>query len=263
MALNKVNYIDNETIITANNLNQIQDEIINSSFPKIDIGITSAEDVVSYWRDCGNGYNLIGTLNTVIDQPQQYGLLLNFVCWEDVFQIWNSQPGNGTYFRSGNHDGWSGTWRKAIDYDIYPIGSIYMSTNSISPASLFGGTWEQIIGKFLLGADSTYTAGSTGGEATHTLTINEMPSHYHQENIPLSSNTIRPVGSTSKSDNSNYVETTSVTSGGTKYISNSLSYSSASTSTPVYPAITSKTGGDESHNNMPPYLAVYIWKRVS
>ena len=54
---------------------------------------------------------------------------------------------------------------------VYPIGSIYMSVNATSPASLFGGTWEQIQDRFLLAAGSTYSAGSTGGSATHTHTI--------------------------------------------------------------------------------------------
>ena len=74
---------------------------------------------------------------------------------------------------------------------IYPVGAIYMSTVSTSPATLFGGgTWVQIKDRFLLSAGDTYTAGSTGGAATksytpagtvgsHTLTVNEIPSHAH------------------------------------------------------------------------------------
>ena len=61
----------------------------------------------------------------------------------------------------------------------YPIGSIYCSTKATSPASLMGGTWSAISGKFLLGINSTYTLGSTGGAATHTLANSEMPSHNH------------------------------------------------------------------------------------
>ena len=61
------------------------------------------------------------------------------------------------------------SWRTGIQIDnIYPVGSIYMSVNSTNPGSLFGGTWEQIEGKFLLACDSTYTAGSTGGNSSHT-----------------------------------------------------------------------------------------------
>ena len=62
---------------------------------------------------------------------------------------------------------------------IYPVGAIYMSVSSTSPASLFGGTWEQIQNRFLLAAGDTYAAGKTGGEATHTLTVEEMPAHNH------------------------------------------------------------------------------------
>lgn len=62
---------------------------------------------------------------------------------------------------------------------IYPVGSIYISVKSTNPNSLFGGTWAQIQGRFLLGQDSRYAAGSTGGEETHTLTVNEMPGHTH------------------------------------------------------------------------------------
>ena len=62
---------------------------------------------------------------------------------------------------------------------IYPIGSIYLSVNSTSPQQLFGGEWEQIKDKFLLSAGDTYSSGSEGGEATHTLTNDEMPAHRH------------------------------------------------------------------------------------
>ena len=63
---------------------------------------------------------------------------------------------------------------------LYPVGSIYLSTSSTSPQTLFGGTWQRIQDRFLLCAGSTYAAGKTGGEAEHTLTVNEMPSHTHQ-----------------------------------------------------------------------------------
>ena len=64
--------------------------------------------------------------------------------------------------------------------NVYPVGSIYMSANATNPASLFGGTWAALDdGRVLIGAGAAYPAGSTGGEATHTLTTNEMPSHTH------------------------------------------------------------------------------------
>lgn len=85
-----------------------------------------------------------------------------------------------------------------IPFDkIYPIGSIYMSVSSTSPATLFGGTWERLKSRFLLGAEDTgdttgdpYIGGATGGAASvsytpagtvdgHTLTTDEIPSHNH------------------------------------------------------------------------------------
>ncbi len=63
---------------------------------------------------------------------------------------------------------------------VYPVGSIYMSTASTSPATLFGGTWEALDdGRVLIGANSTYAAGATGGEFQHKITVNELPSHSH------------------------------------------------------------------------------------
>ena len=62
----------------------------------------------------------------------------------------------------------------------YPVGSVYMSFNNTDPGRLFGGTWQPLNeGRVLICANSTYTAGSTGGESTHKLTVNEMPSHNH------------------------------------------------------------------------------------
>ena len=117
---------------------------------------------------------------------------------------------------------------------VYPIGSIYMSVNGTSPSTLFGGTWEQLQDRFLLGAGNTYTAGGTGGEATHKLTIDEMPSHNH------------------KLDRGNY--------GNSRL--EEISYSDGSTLATGSWGV-HNTGGGKSHNNMPPYLVVYMWKRTA
>lgn len=121
---------------------------------------------------------------------------------------------------------------------VYPIGSIYISVNNTSPATLFGGKWQAIQGKFLLGADNgTYKAGNTGGEATHTLTTSEMPSHNHAVYYPNA-------GADDHSAPGNYPDGPS----------DSTYYAVGS--------YTSSEGGGKAHNNMPPYLAVYIWKRT-
>ncbi len=120
---------------------------------------------------------------------------------------------------------------------IYPIGSIYLSVNSTNPKDLFGGTWEQIKDRFLLSAGSSYAAGKTGGAATHKLTSSEMPSHSHKINE-----------STEKRWSS--------LEGGW---ANFRCGSSSVTGGDIY---TQSTGNGNAHNNMPPYLVVYVWKRT-
>lgn len=122
---------------------------------------------------------------------------------------------------------------------VYPVGSIYMSVNNTNPAILFGfGTWEQIKDTFLLSAGDTYTAGDTGGEATHTLTVDEIPSHRH----PGLTVTEQPanIGNGNSGIGLNY----SGSNGGS-------------------PLVTAFAGGGQAHNNMPPYLVVYMWKRTA
>lgn len=122
---------------------------------------------------------------------------------------------------------------------IYPVGSIYMSTANVSPATFLGGTWTQIQDTFLLAAGSTYTAGATGGEATHTLTVEEMPNHSHRVASP---------------NKSLAREGTNI---GGEFVVNW----SAGSATPT--RYTESVGGGQAHNNMPPYLTVYMWKRAS
>lgn len=117
----------------------------------------------------------------------------------------------------------------------YPVGSIYLSVTDADPAALFGGTWERIGGRFLLGADSTYAAGSTGGEAAHTLTADEMPRHNHEiDNLNASGNAT-PYMTVQAQDKKGY--------GGNVQ--------------------TMSAGGGKANNNMPPFLAVYMWKRTA
>lgn len=138
---------------------------------------------------------------------------------------------------------------------IYPVGSIYISVNSVNPSVLFGGTWEQIQDSFLLGAGSTYSAGSTGGEANHTLTQAEIP-NYAIGNLA----TLVPINHGNWA-NGGIVATnmgqTSTTKSGLKENGNVM------TSGIQYSYMIYSNGGGKPHNNMPPYLSVYIWKRVN
>lgn len=119
---------------------------------------------------------------------------------------------------------------------IYPVGSYYFSSINTSPQILFGGTWEQVKDKFILAAGDTYTVGSTGGSATHTLTLNEIPSHRH---------TTGPNSNAAYGGDSGDIQCGS----GWK--------------TALDEIYTGYSGGGNAHNNMPPYLVAYCWHRVS
>lgn len=120
--------------------------------------------------------------------------------------------------------------------DVYPVGSIYMSVLSTSPQILFGGSWTQIKDKFLLACGDDYTNGESGGAKEVALTKEQMPEHNHKENY----SNLYNVG------------------GGVVLGSGNVCYANAGLS-----YYTENTGGGQPHNNMPPYLAVYIWKRTA
>lgn len=135
-----------------------------------------------------------------------------------------------------------GAWIRELSFekaDIFPVGAIYISLTSTNPSAFFAGTWEQLKGKFLVGVDSSdtdfKTSGKTGGEKTHKLKVSELP------NFHLTF----PAG-TNATVSADYDRAASSFAGGTP---KDLS--------------TSSIGGNEAHNNLPPYIAVYMFKRVS
>jgi hypothetical protein len=125
--------------------------------------------------------------------------------------------------------------QKLLDH---PVGSIYQSVEPTSPAELFGGEWQKIEDRMLIAASGTYPVKSTGGEETHTLTIDEMPKHTHS------------LDSLSYSADPSAIDTNG----------NGVGYKKSS----IYPIYASTyAGGDQPHNNMPPYYAVYTWLRTA
>lgn len=130
---------------------------------------------------------------------------------------------------------------------VYPVGSIYMSVNAADPSKLFSGTtWEKLEDRFLLGSSSTYTNGSTGGEATHALTAIEMPNHAHSIFAPNAGGPTEgaAIGFPEVGDKQTWwaeASKTGVRGGGTG----------------------AKDGEAQAHNNMPPYLVVNMWKRTN
>ena len=186
MSFTKIQYIDNETIITADNLNNIQDAILNVT-------------------------NL-----------------------------------------------------------IYPLGSIYMSISSTSPAQFFGGAWEQLYDRMLIGAGNNYTVSTTGGTTTVTLTTNQIPAHTHTRGTMNITGSWRMVGDSNNAG----VDALATGTGAFDPINGTGSGSSVEASSwtcalgfdfnaaDSWTGATSSVGGSTAHNNMPPYLAVYMWKRV-
>lgn len=121
--------------------------------------------------------------------------------------------------------------RSLLDY-IYPVGSVYISYSHNDPATMFGGTWVRIENAFLWGCDKDGGIGTKGGEKTHTLTVNELPSHTHGA-----------------------VYSGSVSEKGYAWLTpgsgDKLGYNTVA------------TGGGAAHNNMPPYVQVSIWRRTA
>lgn len=160
---------------------------------------------------------------------------------------------------------------------IYPVGSIYLSVNSTDPSTFIGGTWERIQDTFLLGAGSTYTAGGTGGSAnhTHTMTHTHTMAHTHTEGdlaaaIGASNSDAGSLSYQASNRNPRGPATvTSYTFTGHAWTTASRSYNHH---TPVYGTTSGSSAANtgaasnsttSSGSNLPPYLAVYIWKRVA
>ena len=158
---------------------------------------------------------------------------------------------------------------------IYPVGSIYMSVNAVDPATLFPGTtWSQIQDKFLLAAGSTYSNGSSGGEATHTLTPSETALKTHTHSVTLGSHRHYPYGGSSykfvQSNGGTVTNAGGISGSGTRYyitsgISNTANWQAQTGATDLGSKTTDglTEANGSAHNNMPPYLTVNIWQRVS
>lgn len=179
-----------------------------------------------------------------------------------------------------------------IDYkllnfdDIYPVGHIMLTTTEVNPGTKFGGTWKQIAGgRCLIGADSTYTAGSTGGEATHKLITNELPEHKHSVTISSSGGhkhnrgTMEITGSLCQGNYGGNFTSGAFYQDGTmggpcahkgdwRYLakfqaSRAWTGETSSAGAHEHTATIGNIGGGQAHNNMQPYLVVYIWERTA
>ena len=121
--------------------------------------------------------------------------------------------------------------------NLFAVGDIHISTSSANPANRFGGTWERFgKGQTLVSVDESDSdfnaANKTGGEKNHTLTVAEIPPHSHQ--IPMEQKT---------------------RSGGSGYTLLDVGSATKVTS--------ENTGGGKAHNNMQPFITVYMWVKVA
>ena len=141
----------------------------------------------------------------------------------------------------------------------YPVGSIYMSANATNPGTIFRGTWERILGKFLFAADDNIPAGTTGGEPEHWLTEDELPKLRggimtgSGENLP-------------DTDGYGVFRSANGICSATTPRHNGQPMQDAWSSFPTgeaYAGLDIVFGGGKAHNNMPPYLAVYVWQRTA
>ena len=166
---------------------------------------------------------------------------------------------------------------------VYPVGSIYWSSNDTDPAILFGGTWVRIKDKFLWAMGDSDTLNSTGGKKTHTLTIDEMPSHGHSF---TPSGTVTSTFSGTASSGSANVETSHARNASGVFSSTDLPNPSVGDDAGEYhdqyrlnfymvpkgtvsssfsgtSGTTDSRGSGTAHNNMPPYIVKYCWERIA
>ena len=241
--LHRLNNFEPETYITANTrysyLNGKNAVTISAKFKKVSDSSYGApielEDSIQSAVTCDrdSAYDFTVTVTDRLESTE-YNLTLGkgipafFIDTKKSSVGVNCLPGQSDVLQLGDS-----AWLTA--QGAYPVGAIYLSVTDANPAALFGGTWERIGGRFLLGADSTYAAGSTGGEAAHTLTVDGMQKHNHGLDNYNSAGNATPFLTVQHQDKIGY--------GGNVQ--------------------TMYTGGSQPHNNMPPYLAVFMWQRVS
>ena len=206
----------------------------------------------------------------------------------------------GMYLKTGDGVDTLANSENLLD-KMYPVGAIYISVSSTNPETLFGGTWAAIEGQFLLAQNSSYPAGSTGGEATVALSTANLPSHSHTVNshthtvnnhthsIPSLRGTAASAGAhvhsqqgyrfcaTSNTgshvrsreqitsdpvDSSNSMISAGAHTHSVTTTASTTGYAGAQTTTASSPGTTS-VGSGTAHNNMPPYLSVYMWRRTA
>lgn len=245
----------NKTIVDSTmsntSTNPVQNKIVNAALEKklplsggtLTGNLTISKEVNPFlriWQGTGKeGYVQFNTVNNVAQVGMGFGLTKNLAVTETGgLKLSSAMYGptlpdnllaNQVFFQTVGSN-------FVLD-NVYPIGAVYMSMNSTNPGTLFGGTWEQVQGKFLLGVSSAYPAGSSGGESEHTLTTAEIPNHAHSFKYTGQAEAIG--------------------------VNSIRLYQAEPNQYNAYSGGQSSNCGGQAHNNMPPYLSVYIWYRTN
>lgn len=197
--------------------------------------------------DISESYDIIVT---VTDKLSSVDIAYTIHAGEPAIAIYKNKVALGAMYDEslGGTQIWGDCYHngKSIIDLIYPIGSVYLSVNSTNPKNLFGGTWEQLKDRFLLGAGNTYSSGGTGGSSSHTLTIEEMPKHTH----------------TIYGEMGSMAELAFTTTGNYDWSANRYNMIPNGTTDSATSMKNTETGGGKSYSTMPPYLVVYMWKRT-
>lgn len=145
-------------------------------------------------------------------------------------------------------------WSALLD-KLYPVGCIYQSASSTSPASFLGGTWERIKDRFILAAGDAYAAGSIGGAAAVKLTIDEIALHSHKQQLYLQNGYSGNDGKWNFEEYGYFLRQSNVVNPDASSYTGKVSITRS--------GYTDNTGGSKPHNNMPPYIAKYVWQRIA
>lgn len=202
---------------------------------------STAQDTCAYWTSVGNCVCYFENKTATNGQPFTYGFLINLVRNTEIHQEFWEQHGFDSrssqschWFRATNTNQAAMPAWSSGGLDAYPVGAVYISYVSTSPAELLGGSWTQITDRFLRMANDV----NTGGADTHTLTEAQMPSHQH-----------------GNSSNWKWECSTGFNTGG-------YNIPSASKGNAVTSGVGFYAGGGGAHNNMPAYQDLYAWRRT-
>lgn len=253
------------------------------SFYSLATDVTNGEenDTNTFWREHESGIYYFSKKEQIKGQPSTYGYLINIkpqIDWSFAIQIWlayddgvNNKTGSQIWTRTSNINSNVNVftdWRKHTTWsDIYPIGAVYISYSSTSPASLFGGSWTQITDKFIRAANDVNTGGSNSSVAYHR--------HLNLPGVTSGSGKVSvhsgfSYDKSSGAPTNNLVRFNADTNG--TYVVPALTYRSDLYSTWATGATSSSNDGENLYTqytgtqnigNMPEYQDLYVWRRTA